>query len=468
MSNLPNAHSREEILLKAIAESQAIDSPDPKSRVEIYLKQIMENGSISPEEIQAAVDAYLAEHPLDMDASLVDPLKAAPAGVVGERLSELKGDLDEIQKEFSYEYSSNIFDKETMTRNVAINTSGALFNDTTNTKSTTDFIPVNSGEKYGVFAFTENSKVTPSTYRIYGYDADKRPTAAYPNLSYSTSNVGNFTINDGDKYIRVAMQNAIFDGYNVMICRTDGISFPTYEEYKQTTLLSYCDYARTADIDALKKKKFTGLKWAIIGDSYSDASVLTYADYRYFNWIAEKTGIVVSQNLAKAGSGYKRLEDDGTNEHSFPQQANLIDADTDIVTVFGGGNDCSQDYAIGDYNDTTSTTTLCGAMNATISRIYNHAPNAKIIMFAPTPWSAYYPYASDEGGKMKELTEALRKVCEYRGIQYVDLFHCTGLRPQNATFRAEYYYDTVHPNNKGHKWLYPFILDAMKRALPTV
>lgn len=93
MSNLPNAHSREEILLKAIAESQAIDSPEPKSRVEIYLKQIMENGSISPEEIQAAVDAYLAEHPLEMDASLVDPLKAAPAGVVGERLSELKSDL---------------------------------------------------------------------------------------------------------------------------------------------------------------------------------------------------------------------------------------------------------------------------------------------------------------------------------------------------------------------------------------
>lgn len=96
MSNLPNAHSREEILLKAIAESQAIDSPEPKSRVEIYLKQIMENGSISPEEIQAAVDAYLAEHPLEMDASLVDPLKAAPAGVVGERLSELKGDISAL------------------------------------------------------------------------------------------------------------------------------------------------------------------------------------------------------------------------------------------------------------------------------------------------------------------------------------------------------------------------------------
>lgn len=97
MSNLPNAHSREEILLKAIAESQAIDSPEPKSRVEIYLKQIMENGSISPEEIQAAVDAYLAEYPLEMDASLVDPLKAAPAGVVGERLSELKSDIADFE-----------------------------------------------------------------------------------------------------------------------------------------------------------------------------------------------------------------------------------------------------------------------------------------------------------------------------------------------------------------------------------
>lgn len=96
MSNLPEAHSREEILLKAIAEHQMVDCPGPKSRIEIYLRQIMENGSISPEEIQAAVDAYLAEHPLDMDASLVDPLKAAPAGVVGERLSELKGDLVKV------------------------------------------------------------------------------------------------------------------------------------------------------------------------------------------------------------------------------------------------------------------------------------------------------------------------------------------------------------------------------------
>lgn len=416
------------------------------------LASSIESDIITVEEKIEELENYIASIPEDYTA-------------LTEEVGKLSEDIDDL---VSYEYGVNLLDLSSVEENVAISTNGNTFVDTNQKYNTTGFISVEAGKKYGIFIDTGSGMATVSTYRIFGYDENHNITSAYPNLSYSKSEVGSFEIADTDKYIRVSMSKGTFTSYVPMLCETDGSTFPTtISEYKRTTLINGADYVRNERYSKIEKP-FKGLKWGIIGDSYSDPNVLTYADYRYFNHISDLTGIEISQNVAKAGSGYKRLEDDGTNEHSFPQQANLLNADIDIVTVFGGGNDCSQSYPIGEYTDLTlSTGTVCGAINSTISKIYSRCPKAKIIVFAPSPWSAYYPYADDEGGKMKELAEALKKVCEYRGIQFVDLFHSSGLRPQNETFRAEYYYDTVHPNNKGHEWLYPFILDAMKRTLPT-
>ena len=213
-------------------------------------------------------------------------------------------------------------------------------------------------------------------------------------------------------------------------------------------------------------KIFSDKKWALIGDSYTDANAASLADHRYFDWIADITGIGIMQNLAKSGSGWKRKESSEDGNCAFYQQALLLESDIDLVTIFGGGNDCSQSYTIGNYTDNT-TDTLCGAVNATISNIYAQSPNAHIIVFSPTPWAGYYPYDGNDGGKMGQLVTALKQVCSYRGIKFVDLFHSSGLRPQNPQFKSTYYNsDGVHPNNNGHKWIYPRFLSAIKDVLP--
>jgi lysophospholipase L1-like esterase len=47
----------------------------------------------------------------------------------------------------------------------------------------------------------------------------------------------------------------------------------------------------------------------------------------------------------------------------------------------------------------------------------------------------------------EELSKAVVKLCERRGIPCLDLFHSSGLRPWDSNFKALCY---KHDENKGH------------------
>ncbi len=194
--------------------------------------------------------------------------------------------------------------------------------------------------------------------------------------------------------------------------------------------------------------------WSIIGDSWSDINN-SYATKRYFDWISDQCGFTIN-NVAVGGSGFKRKEETANGSKAFYQQALLIDTDADLVTVFGGGNDCSQDYIIGNVEDAI-TDTLCGAINTLITNIQTKAPKSHIIIFSPAPWTNYNPMI-DDGGKMGLLTTAIKNVCAYRGVHFKDMFHDSGLRPYESAFKSVYFNsDGVHPKAEGHKWIYPKI-----------
>lgn len=188
-------------------------------------------------------------------------------------------------------------------------------------------------------------------------------------------------------------------------------------------------------------QKWTGLKWACMGDSLT--AVNDTASAKYHALIADKTGIEVV-NLGAGGTGYKK-EFNGVS--GFVDRTDTIPTDSDVVTIFGSGNDHS--YTIGDPSD-TGTDTLCGCINTTIERIFTRIPTCKLGIITPTPWQAYNP--SDDTNWMAQYSSAIVQICKNWSIPCLDLYHCSNLRPWVSSFRDVAYSnaDGVHPNNTGH------------------
>lgn len=201
-------------------------------------------------------------------------------------------------------------------------------------------------------------------------------------------------------------------------------------------------------ISLINQKPLTNKKWVVFGDSTTDSLVHTAFKYHY--WVSQDTGITIV-DFGKSGTGYKRTEENNT---AFYQRAPSVPTDADIVTLFGLGNDCSQNYTVGTINDTDEST-WCGAVNKTINIILERCPNCNIALVTPYQWGIY-PTNTDN--KMKELSQKLKEIADNRGLEFLDLYKRSSVRPNDVTFNSTYFYngDRVHLNELGHKkFLYP-------------
>lgn len=192
------------------------------------------------------------------------------------------------------------------------------------------------------------------------------------------------------------------------------------------------------------KPKWAGRTWACIGDSLTENNSRTTK--HYFDYIAEKTGIRVI-NLGISGTGYMNRQD---VNRAFYQRVDEIPENVDVITIFGSGNDLS--HTLGEVTD-AGTDTLCGCMNATIDAIYDRIPLAKLGIVTPTPWIGSTP--ARPGNNMEKYSEAITAICRRRSIPCLDLYHESGLRPDDEQFRKLAFSkddgNGVHPDEKGHE-----------------
>ena len=193
-----------------------------------------------------------------------------------------------------------------------------------------------------------------------------------------------------------------------------------------------------------KFKKWSGKKWTVVGDSLTNVNFRS--NKRYFDYISDDTGIEVL-NMGISGTGYMKGKDNNT---AFYQRITNINTGSDVVTIFGSGNDLS--LTLGEVTD-TGTDTICGCVNTTIDNLYSAMPIVHLGIVTPTPWSGNDP--STPGRKMELYSEALVEICRRRSIPCLDLYHCSNLRPSNEEFRTLAYSkddgNGVHPDEVGHE-----------------
>ena len=183
------------------------------------------------------------------------------------------------------------------------------------------------------------------------------------------------------------------------------------------------------------------------------------ATLNYHDYIAEESGISVV-NMGVSGTGYARKSSYG---EAFHVRILGIPTDADIVTIFGSFNDIGANLEVGSITD-TGTTTLCGCINTTIDNLFDKFPLVRVGIITPTPWHYKNLVPQNEN----TYVNAIINIARHRGIPCLDLFHESGLRPWDETFRSIAYSNDsngVHPDEYGHEMIAPIIYEFIKKLL---
>lgn len=206
---------------------------------------------------------------------------------------------------------------------------------------------------------------------------------------------------------------------------------------------------------------WSDIKWYAMGDSLTDEEH-TGSLRKYHDYIMHYTSVQFV-NGGLSGTGYKNYYE---TSPCFYNRISNIPLDTDIVTFFGSFNDIWDNPTIGNI-DSSDLSTVCGCINKTLDELNNRLPIVKCGIITPTPWSQYPPYINDS--LASQYVNSLIEICKRRGIPYLDLFHCSGLRPWEESYRNICYTNDggngTHPNEIGHEIIAHRIYNFMKTLI---
>ena len=167
-------------------------------------------------------------------------------------------------------------------------------------------------------------------------------------------------------------------------------------------------------------------------------------------------------NIAVGGSGYL-YKGGGSRGYLLARATDFTPYN--LVTLAYGINDWKGNQVIGTLEDdpTLETqTTVIGAMKATIEAIMESNPACKIIVILPLNCQGYNHDYGDEttnyargynfsnSGTLDEFSNALISVCNYYGIQYVDMTRYSCINRKNLPDMLP---DGVHPSLDCHALL---------------
>ncbi len=144
-------------------------------------------------------------------------------------------------------------------------------------------------------------------------------------------------------------------------------------------------------------------------------------------------------------------------------------SDADFVVVFGGTNDWGHgDAPIGNEDD-TDPYTFYGGLNNLIKDLDKKYGKEKLLFILPIHrYLEENPYG--EGNKkvaslsLGEYVSVIRSVLDRAGIEYLNLYD-EGLPVPSTNANEGYFFDGVHPNDKGHEFLAKKIAEALSSRL---
>ena len=209
-------------------------------------------------------------------------------------------------------------------------------------------------------------------------------------------------------------------------------------------------------------------EWIALGDSISQGYYSDDVEPYYHldptkgwtNWVRLITGKTLD-NQSVGGTGYACKGPQGTSPSGRELVDTLISAGRftgkKLVTLAYGVNDWKYNYTLGSMDDpvSSSATNIIPSMRYVIERILQANPTIKIVVIMPinckfgnetNNWGIGYTFSNN--GTLEQIFEAFKTVCEYYGIEYIDMLHASVVNRKNI---GALLLDSVHPSIPAHE-----------------
>ena len=187
-----------------------------------------------------------------------------------------------------------------------------------------------------------------------------------------------------------------------------------------------------------------------LGDSITQGVGVSARENKYVEVFARKFSPAVVRNYGISGTRFARQKnptvDNPRFDLDFCSRVCEMDADADIVVVFGGTNDYGHgDAPMGCFEDRTPDS-FYGACHTLMSSLIERFPSSEIIFMTPlhraTENRANRP-------SLCEFVKVIREVAEFYSLPVLDLYAMSGIQPQLEVHKKKYAPDGLHPNDAG-------------------
>lgn len=215
--------------------------------------------------------------------------------------------------------------------------------------------------------------------------------------------------------------------------------------------------------------ELNGKKIIFLGDSITEGYCATsLAENSYWGVLGKLSGAIVKAygicgtRIAKQHN----ITDPSVDSQYFITRVENMDADADVVVVFGGTNDYGHgDAPLGKMSDRTDDT-FYGALHNLFTALIERYSNSLIVIMTPTHRLNEERLFNDRGirnvASLREYVEAERQVAEYYSLPILDLYSISGLNPVIPKIQQMYMPDGLHPNNAGHELIARRIIGFLK------
>lgn len=198
-----------------------------------------------------------------------------------------------------------------------------------------------------------------------------------------------------------------------------------------------------------------GTKINFLGDSITHGSGTSGSDKK-FTMLIEKEYGAICQNYGISGTriARQRTSDRNGNDRDYISRVPEMDADADVVVVFGGTNDFGHgDAPLGEFSDRTPYT-FYGALHCLYTALTEKYPTVPIVVLTPLHrLNEDNPRGDNKPapvGTLKTYVDIIKEVAEYYSLPVLDLFAESGIQPAIPLIREKYMPDGLHPNDEGH------------------
>lgn len=203
-----------------------------------------------------------------------------------------------------------------------------------------------------------------------------------------------------------------------------------------------------------------GKKIHFLGDSITKGHGLAKESSVYWRLLEAKDGAIVrGYGISGTRIAKQRIpSEDLLQDQYFGSRVADMEADADVIVVFGGTNDFGHgDAPFGTMNDRTDDT-FCGAFHKLCISLIEKYPEAQLVILTPLHrWDEDHAINNHDlrrAALLKDYVDAIIEIAGYYSIPVLDLYRVSGIQPAVPILREKYLPDGLHPNEEGHMLVY--------------